>query len=124
MNLVWIIYFIETADSVRSIGGIVVSVAISTLVAILWIAIYNAMDKQAEKTLPTFKKLKVFHILIASLLLILFSKAIPSKDTGYKMLAAYGATELVQSEEARELGGKSLEVLNKVMDDYLKEIEK
>lgn len=73
----------------------------------------------AEKY-PEFYKslwpLKVF--LLISIPLLFF---IPSKDTAYKMLAAYGVQSIITNPEVQKLGGKSLDVLNKTMDEYLQE---
>ena len=46
---------------------------------------------------------------------------IPSKDTAYKMLAAYGVTELATNEHVQQYGTKALKVLDKAMGEYLGE---
>lgn len=50
---------------------------------------------------------------------------IPSEDTAYRMAAVYGVTEAYeaasQSEDVKRLAGKSLELLEKHMDEALKE---
>jgi hypothetical protein len=37
----------------------------------------------------------------------------------YTMLAAYGVQEIVTNPKVQELGGKSLDVLEKAMDEYI-----
>lgn len=64
----------------------------------------------------SFWPLKTFVVMM-----ILFSVLLPTKETAYKMLAAYGVESLVTNPEVQKLGGKSLDVINKAMDDYLKE---
>lgn len=48
---------------------------------------------------------------------------VPDKDTMYTMLAAYGVQSTAESEEAQQVAGKSLEVLEKAMDEYLAETD-
>ena len=112
-NLVWIIYFID----VFSVGdGIIMLLTFSSVIYLL--AFLTIDMENLEKNIP--------HKMIASIWMIVFLYAwiVPSKDTAYKMLAAYGVTELAQNEQAQKLGGKSLEVLNAAMDNYLKSKEK
>lgn len=62
---------------------------------------------------------KVAYIFVPLALLV------PSKDTALQMAAAYGVTEAYevasQSEEVKRLAGKSLDLLEKHMDEALKE---
>jgi|TARA_R110000796_G_scaffold66105_2_gene152331 hypothetical protein len=112
-NLVWIIYFID----VFSVGsGIIMLLSLSSTVYVY--SLFYVFTEHLEANIP--------HKMIASIWMILFLYAwiVPSKDTAYKMLAAYGVTELAQNEQAQKLGGKSLEVLNAAMDNYLKSKEK
>lgn len=72
-----------------------------------------------DKAPAWFKRLP--KIAGATVLVALVSIIIPSKDTAYTMLAAYAGSEIVQTEEMKEIGGKSFEVLNKFLDDYLED---
>lgn len=47
---------------------------------------------------------------------------IPNKETLYTMVAASTIQDIATSPKVQELGGKSLDVINKVMDDYLKDV--
>lgn len=53
---------------------------------------------------------------------------LPSKDTAYKMLAAYGLQETVEaaskSEDVKRLARKSLSLIEKSIDDYNKALDK
>jgi glucan phosphoethanolaminetransferase (alkaline phosphatase superfamily) len=72
-----------------------------------------------EQFLSIYKSmwpLKAFVVIMLTL-----STLVPSKETAYKMLAAYGVESLVTNPEVQKLGGKSLDVINKAMDEYLKE---
>jgi hypothetical protein len=84
------------------------------------LALFLAKVICAVENKPEFYKslwpLKVF--LFVSIPLIFF---IPNKDTAYKMLAAYEVQSIIENPEVQKLGGKSLDVLNKAMDEYLQE---
>lgn len=58
---------------------------------------------------------------ITGFLLLLLTGLIPNKETLYTMVAASTIQDIATSPKVQELGGKSLEVIEKVMDDYLKE---
>jgi len=60
---------------------------------------------------------------ITGFLLLLITGLIPDKETLYTMVAAYTVQDIATSPKVQELGGKSLEVIEKVMDDYLKEVK-
>lgn len=115
-DLVWIVYFVDTVfRSVSILNGTLSFCAFLSLVAYLVYRIhcdiYNLTPKVKVTDLP-IKKV-IFTIFTLSLL--------PSKDTAYKMMAVYAGTEVMQSEQATEIGNKSLKVINKVMDEYLAE---
>lgn len=60
---------------------------------------------------------------VASIILILLATLIPNKETLYTMVAAYTVQDIATSPKVQELGGKSIEVIEKMMDDYLKEVK-
>ena len=57
----------------------------------------------------------------------IFNTVLPSKDTAYKMLAAYGLQETVEaaskSEDVKRLASKSLTLIEKSIDDYNKSLD-
>lgn len=124
MTFAMLIYFIDVVCG--SHGGLAV---LTGVLAIIWlfgfiVSIVSNLDEDIKpEDLDSFLlvyqslwPLKTFVILMIALSVI-----IPSKDTAYKMLAAYGVESLVSNPEVQKLGGKSLDVINKAMDDYLKE---
>lgn len=65
-------------------------------------------------------KFKKWPFIIA-LLCFIIASLLPSSNTSYKMLATYGVETILAENKVQEMGGKSLEVINKVLDEYLKE---
>lgn len=124
MTLAWIIYFIDVLCNNNGIG------LFTFMTTFLWVigfivSVIARMggddDQEAIKYLKLYKSM--WPIKLVACLLIVYGILIPSKDTAYKMLAAYGVESIVTNDKVQELGGKSLDVLNKAMDDYLKESE-
>lgn len=111
-NLVWAIYFIDTLTSEG--GNSIVGVLLFVITAFCFF-----MRKEIEIELDAKLPLKLMTSMAA--VLFLYGALMPSKDTAYKMLAAYGVTEIAQNEEVQKIGGKSLAVLEKAMDEYLGE---
>ena len=119
-DLIWIIYFI---DVLSSEGGFT---ALSIL--LVGAAIFShfmAMDFLDKESFSNFcSKFPRKSIGLLCVVLFLYGWLVPSKDTAYKMLAAYGVYELTQNEQAKTLGGKSLKVIEAAMDEYLKDSKK
>ena len=63
------------------------------------------------------------YILSVTIPLIVGNLLVPSKDTMYTMLAAYGVQTAAENENVQQFAGKSLEVLEKAMDEYLEDGE-
>lgn len=57
---------------------------------------------------------------ITGFLVLLIVALTPNKETLYTMVAAHTVQDIATSPEVQELAGKSLEVINKAMDEYLK----
>ena len=110
-------------------GGGIFSLVLLLLVC--WFIYGCSIDKDCQKagtrpervSFDRIMKLKGWYItwVVFCLMGIVGNSLLPTKDTAYKMLAAYGVTELVKSEDVRRLGSKSLEVLERAMDSYIGE---
>lgn len=124
MNLAMMIYFIDVICGGH--GGLAV---VTGIMLLLWvfgfmISICIRLDEgfkkeDREQFMSIYKSLwplKTFVVVMCVL-----STVVPDKDTAYKMLAAYGIESIVTNPEVQKLGGKSLDVLNKAMDEYLQE---
>lgn len=125
-DLVWIVYVIDTVlDSVEGVRAFLSGVLFfGSFCVVIAFAATNIHGMQAAKEEWNPRFIKMFKLgFMPAALLLFFLSLIPSSSTAYKMLAVYGATELAQLEEVQEISGKSLEVINKVMDDYLAESE-
>ena len=57
-------------------------------------------------------------------LMFLISALIPSKDTMYTMAAAYGVQTVAENPNVQRVAGKSLQVLEGKLDEFLKEEKK
>ena len=128
MSLVWVIYLIDVIC--QPWGGLGFIIFIATLIFTV-ISIFSAFttDEPESSTesevirlflqKPVWKKLMIFGISI-----LFLSNFIPERDTAYKMLAAYGVEEAIKLPQVQGVADKSFQVLNKAMDDYLKESDK
>ena len=128
MSLVWVIYLIDVIC--QPWFGVGILTFVGTLVC-AWLTISSCFttDKQALCSddeafrlflrKPVWKKLMIFGISV-----LFLSNFIPERDTAYKMLAAYGVEEAIKLPQVQGVADKSFQVLNKAMDDYLKESDK
>ena len=128
MSLVWVIYLIDVIC--QPWVGVSILTFAGTLVC-AWLTIGSCFtdDERALRDSdemfrlflrkPVWKKLMIFGISI-----LFLSNFIPERDTAYKMLAAYGVEEAIKLPQVQGVADKSFQVLNKAMDDYLKESDK
>ena len=128
MSLVWVIYLIDVIC--QPWLGMSYIIFLFTLV-FTWVSICSQFTSEAPDTdetkecfrlflrKPVWKKLMIFGISI-----LFLSNFIPERDTAYKMLAAYGVEEAIKLPQVQGVADKSFQVLNKAMDDYLKESDK
>ena len=128
MSLVWVIYLIDVIC--QSWEGLGVLIFVITFCCMgLTIGSCFTDDERALRDSdemfrlflrkPIWKKLMIFGISI-----LFLSNFIPERDTAYKMLAAYGVEEAIKLPQVQGVADKSFQVLNKAMDDYLKETDK
>ena len=128
MSLVWVIYFIDVIC--QPWLGVSVLLIFSTLVfgGLTLVGCFTTdkqelcSDDEAFRLFlrkPVWKKLMILGISI-----LFLSNFIPERDTAYKMLAAYGVEEAIKLPQVQGVADKSFQVLNKAMDDYLKESDK
>ena len=90
-----------------------------------------SVNEFKESVIYTFYKKLVkswFYIFLPMCLLgSVFNIVLPSKDTAYKMLAAYGLQETVEaaskSEDVKRLASKSLSLIERSIDDYNKSLD-
>jgi hypothetical protein len=118
--LVLFVYLVGILHSLNFVLGIValLSVAGSLFFFCILIDLDSKEDKkECREVLSPIMKVAFISV---SLFILM-----PSEDTAYRMAAAYGVTEAYevasQSEDVKRLAGKSLELLEKHMDEALKE---
>jgi hypothetical protein len=112
MSLALIVYLASISHSLCGLFGF--SGVVLLIIFAVWCASCGPGDTETRPP----KSLGVI-----SIVLILLATLIPNKETIYTMVAAYTVQDIATSPKVQELGGKSLEVIEKVMDDYLKEVK-
>ena len=122
MDLAIMIYLVDTLSVGEGMG--LLTVLLACITGGLALAKSMALNDKYNDY-PNNKNIKVKPYAITLLLLIIWCFIVPSKDTAYRMLAAYGVQlsyeTISQSEDVKEMSMKSLKVLDKAMDDYLGE---
>lgn len=117
MSLALIVYL---ASITNNLGCVVFTIGmVCSIVFLFWhiIRFMEGKDCSGEYEVAAPRK----SILIWGIVLISIACFIPSKETIYTMIAAKTVQDVSTSEKVQELSGKSLEVLEKVMDGYLKD---
>lgn len=106
------------------LAGIVKGIcALFFLTGIILLAVYLCWWGAKLYPDPSTKTNPPNSLAITGFLLLLITGLIPDKETLYTMVAAHTVQDIATSPKVQELGGKSLEVIEKVMDDYLKEVK-
>lgn len=119
MELAIVVYLVSLFDGIGS--SLVVTTTALTLAACVACGICSEGSLNEDlwlKRCYNLAKSLLFTIPILST----FVWIVPDKETSYTMLAVYGAQEIVQSDEATRIMGKSVEVFEAYMDDYLEEL--
>ena len=143
MELAFVIYLIDNIAALKDhIFGLSDFIFLTTLVLgclvtgvgalVVFALMEMPVNKFKESVIYTsYKKLvkSWFYIFLPMCLLgSVFNIVLPSKDTAYKMLAAYGLQETVEaaskSEDVKRLARKSLSLIEKSIDDYTKALDK
>lgn len=121
-NLVWIIYLIDVlTQPMRGLGVLLVIFFVAGLVLHVAYALCDTSEgakKDDKDFIKLYKSLPIKTVTVVSFVLLLLSNLIPTKDTAYKMLAAYGVSEVAKSENVQELMGDGMEVLKITLKDY------
>ena len=142
MELAFVIYLIDNITALKDhIFGLSDFIFLTILVLgclvtgvgalVVFALMEMPVNKFKESVIYTFYKKLVkswFYIFLPMCLLgSVFNIVLPSKDTAYKMLAAYGLQETVEaaskSEDVKRLASKSLSLIEKSIDDYNKSLD-
>ena len=134
MELMYIIYLIEVVTNIKmwDLSDLILIV----LATHIPIAVFGGLicGTLNEDFTPFFKyrDFVLRKIVILPLLLVfgfgsLFNALMPSKNTAYLMLGAYGvqtvAETVGQNKEVQEIGKSTLKLVNSAIEKYQKEIE-
>jgi len=120
MDLVLLIYLVDAvAPNIKVIStvGLIVP-SLFGVFLLLYYAIEDVTEGSVQWSERTTLVTKFNCCVFAFSLALSF---LPSKDTAYKMLAAYGVQELAEMERAKEAGSKAYKTINKILDEYLEE---
>lgn len=117
-NLPFLIYFIDTiiADGSPLPGG--EAVAMLLVIVIVGGIIFG------ESLIVYWSAIKKPFIIILSLLFVcvFLNSLIPTKETAYKMLAAAAVVDVSQTDGAKRIGDKTLQLVEATIDSYYKEM--
>ena len=121
MNTALLIYLVMQLDSIRDLVGFIlifslVASGVSLVFMILFVVDHDTDDKAYIAISRWFKR--VAPIALASAIIFTI---IPSSKTAIYMIGGAGVVEVLQSEQAQEVGGKAYRLLMKKLDEELAE---
>lgn len=135
MELVWIIYLIEVVTNVE-MWGLSIGVGIFSVLSVAYLLI-SAIQADTTRDIYFKDRLDVYFKTIKNKSLILpfvlvfgfgslFNSLLPSKDTAYLMLGAYGVQSVAETvgknEEVQKLGKRTLSLVETAISKYEKEL--
>lgn len=127
MDLPFIIYLIEVICDNKGIGILAFIGCFAWIVGFVVYCISNTATSDDQNYdsyqayIKTYKNL--WGTKVAIICLVTIANLLPSKESAYIMLAAYGVEKVIDNPQVQELAGNSLKVLDKAMKDYLEESE-
>ena len=110
MSLAFIIYL---AGIVKDVCALLFITAVVLLIIYFWLNDWLESSRDTNTKPPK-------SLAITGFLVLLIVALTPNKETLYTMVAAHTVQDIATSPEVQKLAGKSLEVINKAMDEYLK----
>lgn len=124
MSLMWMFYFAGVVDNLTATAILLSGLVLTAYCAyILFGAMAAECSYREEEAFKRYRsnlvKLKRYPIVAVCLLAVI--SFIPDKQTIYTMAAAYGVQEAVANPDVQRVAGKSLAVIEKTLDAYLKE---
>ena len=121
MNTAFLIYLVMQLDTVNGLLGAIVTISLCVLSLMAFfmamLILDNDTDEEAYKVLSQWFKKIVPVALAFSLIFTLM----PSTKTAIYMTGGAGVVEILQSEQAQEVGGKAYRLLMKKLDEELEE---
>lgn len=110
MELAFVVYLISILESVSTFLGIICYIV---SIAALSLLLFSLLVLEGQ-----LKHKKTFIALVIIALFCGGAKALlPSEKQAYAIAAAYGAQQVYQSEEAKQIGNKVLKAINNKLDE-------
>lgn len=123
MELVWIIYLIEVVCG-SSWAGVGFILAMGMILSAAGFVFGRIIDDETSEGL---RKIPFGKIVIFSSLIMFVGNFIPSKQTAYLMLGAYGVQTVAETvgknKEVQKIGRSTLKLVNSAIEKYQKEFE-
>ena len=123
--LVWFIYLVDVFDTLKHISGLFASLAaimIFIFSGFSFFALTSPIDDSERELFPIYYKWfkTSVALFVVSLSLYVF---IPQKNTMYYMAAAKATSIVLQSEEAKRIIPKSVELVEAWLDKHIEELK-
>lgn len=125
--------FFYVAGVIKNISGFFFIFATILAVFYIGVGVIGAINADCEFGRESKKRAKEDNkaffknqrwAIILSTALFLVSAFLPSKDTMYTMAAAYGVQTAAENPNVQRVAGKSLQVLEGKLDEFIKEGKK
>lgn len=125
MNLALALYLVNVSGSLHAVAwGLFWLTAIGFGISSFIIAAMCAepCTESAKQTAKSFAK-KVYGKWWVLMLFFIGAAFLPSKQTSYQILAAYGVQKVAENPNVQAIAGSSLKLLEKTISKYLEEEE-
>lgn len=124
MTLLILVWLADVIESLGNLAGFVGFISFCVLVITGVIAFCLTGEESEEYVQLRGVSLRVFkHMLWLFPLVGLLAIALPSKNTYYTMLAAYGVEYVATSERVVDMADNSFQLLEQTIGSYLEEVE-
>lgn len=121
-SLVLLIYAVGFVGVLSKVlAGIIALCAVGLVITVVVGCALNTDHRESEQEKSKFFFTSANRLAIVFATALFLQVVTPSKDTAQTMLAAYVGTEVLATEQAQELGDKTLQVIDKFMSNYLGE---
>lgn len=117
MNIFWYLYAGDVVAGLMALAAVVTALSIPPLLIMTNVYMASEDDKERQATLARIIK-RISCVVIGVTLLAFFA---PSKQTLYLTMGLHATQEVVNTISDSEVGQKSLRVLNKFLDEQLKD---
>lgn len=114
MDLITMLYLVDV------MGSLAFSLFVFLMLGIIFTSLHGLSHYERNQEVSPFTKKASLVMVIAAIILVL----IPSKKTAYAMIAVKAGEEISKNPNFERISGKALQLLDKKLDEALKEEEK